>query len=692
MDRLGKYEIRSVLGRGSMGTVYLGWDPLISRRVAIKTVRLPDGEDSEAREQLARFQQEAQAAGRLQHPNIVGVFDYAEVEELAYIVMEFVDGRTLKSMLDDGATPSVDVAGRLMDGLLKGLGYSHSQGVIHRDIKPANVIVTPAGDVKIADFGIARIESSTMTQAGTIMGTPAYMSPEQFQGSTVDARTDIYSAGVVLFQLLTGKRPFEGSMATIMHAVMTARPPRPSEMSASISPALDAVVLQAMARAPEDRFPTAAAFADALRAALAAPVLPAGLGDLGDDDGTVVRPAVPQAVPAQATKVPPAKPSASPAKPKSRLPLVLAGVAVVLVAGGAAFWTFSGSPSPPQVATGPAPAAAPDETAAASPPAPPPAPAASSPAAGPPLPEPTPAAQPAPMPPSSTPVAPPASASAAAQPVPSAPAPATMLAAATPHPAQPAVSAPIAPPPATLPVTPPPAVLASATPAPDVVRHAIAAALRTAPCSMVTGDDRAPGASVLRGVVGRGGPEAALHTALQQAAPNTAFDWQVTATYAPACPMLDLLRPLVRPYADDGRSLGLALTSGRSELVAGDLVIIRMTTPDYPAHLQLDYVSSDGSIAHLHDALGGTPYPADAPTVFGEPRPPGFKGWAVDVPFGTDMIVGIASSVPLFRAPRPADDTLATYLRDLRAAIDQAVRGGARVSAAVLPVRTRARP
>ncbi len=228
-------------------------------------------------------------------------------------------------------------------------------------------------------------------------------------------------------------------------------------------------------------------------------------------------------------------------------------------------------------------------------------------------------------------------------------------------------------------------------PSPGAVRHAIAAALRAASCSMVTGGDPASGASVLRGVVGRGAPEAALHTALQEAAPNTAFDWQVTAISAPVCPMLDLLRPLMPPYADTGRGVGLALTSGRTELAAGDLVIISMTTPDYPAHLQLDYVSSDGSIAHLHDALGGTPYPADAPTVFGEPHPPGFKGWAVDVPFGMDMIVGIASSVPLFRAPRPADDTLAAYLRDLRAAIDQAIRGGARVSAAVLPVRTRAR-
>ncbi len=672
MDRLGKYEIRSVLGRGSMGTVYLGWDPVISRRVAIKTVRLPDGEDSEAREQLARFQQEAQAAGRLQHPNIVGVFDYAEMDELAYIVMEFVDGHTLKSMIEDGAALPLAETGRVMDGLLKGLGYSHSQGVIHRDIKPANVIVTPAGDVKIADFGIARIESSTMTQAGTIMGTPAYMSPEQFQGSAVDARTDIYSAGVVLFQLLTGKRPFEGSMATIMHAVMTAPQPRPSDVSATIPPALDAVVMQAMARAPADRFPTAATFAAALQAAFAAPTLPAGLDDLSDEDGTVVQPAAAKPAVERAAPAVAKKPPVPPAKPKSRLPLVAAGIAGVLVAGGAAVWALTGNnPAPPlQVATGPAPAATPPETpretVAANPPAPPPA------------------MQATPESPPTTAPSPPAPAPVAAKPAPTVPAAAT-VAAPTPPPTPPAPPAAEPPAPAT-----PPTVTASATPSPEAIRQAVATALRTAPCSMLTGDTRGPGATVLHGVIGRGAPEATLHSALQEAAPNAAFDWQVTPTDAPVCPLLDLLRPLARPYASTEPSLGLALTSGRTELAGGDLVIIRMTTPDHPSHLQLDYVSSDGSIAHLHDALGGTAYPANAPAVFGEPRA-GFKGWAVDVPFGTDLIVGIASSTPLFHSPRPAGETLDAYLRDLRTALDQAARNGARVSAAILPVRTRPR-
>ncbi len=175
--------------------------PIIARRVAIKTVKLPDPDDAEAQEELARFKREAQAAGRLSHPNIVGVFDYGETPEIAYIVMEFVDGTTLKHVLDKNERFELAEIVRIMDSLMAGLQFSHDRGVVHRDIKPANIMLTKAGEVKIADFGIARIESSSMTQAGTMLGTPSYMSPEQFMGQTVDARTDLYSSGVMLYQL-----------------------------------------------------------------------------------------------------------------------------------------------------------------------------------------------------------------------------------------------------------------------------------------------------------------------------------------------------------------------------------------------------------------------------------------------------------------------------------------------------------
>src|SRR5579864_1912080 len=276
IETLGKYEIKRTLGRGAMGIVYEGWDPIIARRVAIKTVKLPENaDDPETEEALARFRREAQAAGRLTHPNIVAVFDYGETNDLAYIVMEFVDGPSLKMLLDSGERFALADTVRVMDDLLTGLQYSHERGVVHRDIKPANVMLTSAGQAKIADFGIARIESSSMTQAGTVLGTPAYMSPEQFMGQVVDARTDIYSSGVLLYQLLTGERPFEGGMSAIMHKALNTEPPAPSQLSVTAPPSFDSVVRRAMAKRPEDRFASATAFADAIRIALAKQAEPA---------------------------------------------------------------------------------------------------------------------------------------------------------------------------------------------------------------------------------------------------------------------------------------------------------------------------------------------------------------------------------------------------------------------------------
>ena len=214
---LCKYEIRREVGAGAMGTVYEAWDPFIKRRVAIKTVQLPRAADSETRQAIARFRREAEAAGGLAHPNIVTVYDYIETGGLACIVMEFVDGDSLKIQLDREEPFSVPAIVRIMDGLLSGLQFSHDHGVVHRDIKPSNVMLTRNGQAKLADFGIARIENSSLTEIGTTLGTPAYMSPEQFMGQQIDARTDIYSARVLLFHLLTGVRPFQGHAIAIMY-------------------------------------------------------------------------------------------------------------------------------------------------------------------------------------------------------------------------------------------------------------------------------------------------------------------------------------------------------------------------------------------------------------------------------------------------------------------------------------------
>ena len=286
---LGKYQIRGVLGRGAMGTVYDGWDPAIGRRVAIKTVRLLDPDDAEAHDALARFKNEARAAGRLSHRNIVSVYDYGELDDSAYIVMEFVEGQSLKQCLDAGQRFPVAETVRIMEHLLAGLQYSHDKGVMHRDIKPSNVILAKDGQVKLADFGIARIESSAMTLVGTMLGTPAYMSPEQLMGQPTDRRTDIYSAGVLLYQLLTGLRPFEGSLTAIMHKALNTTPPRPSELAVAAPASLDPVVARAMAKQPANRFPDAAAFAHATRAAFAtASERPLPLGGRVDDDATMV--------------------------------------------------------------------------------------------------------------------------------------------------------------------------------------------------------------------------------------------------------------------------------------------------------------------------------------------------------------------------------------------------------------------
>src|ERR1700692_4482396 len=295
VESLGKYEIRRQLGRGAMGTVYEGFDPVIERIVAIKTVRLPEVADDETAEEIARFRREAQAAGRLTHPNIVGVFDYGETADLAYIVMEYVDGPPLKNLLDKNERFPLPRILRIMEDLLAGLQFSHERGVVHRDIKPANLMLTKSGQGKIADFGIARIESSSMTQAGTGLGTPAYMSPEQFMGQVVDARSDIYSSGVLLYQLLTGERPFEGSMSAIMHKALNVEPPRPSDLSVTAPRALDAVVAKAMGKRPEQRFSSADEMARALRMAVEHPEASLDAGAADDAEATMVRPQRPPA-------------------------------------------------------------------------------------------------------------------------------------------------------------------------------------------------------------------------------------------------------------------------------------------------------------------------------------------------------------------------------------------------------------
>lgn len=270
-QKLGKYEIRRELGRGAMGIVYEGWDPLIARRVALKTIRRDQLEQSDVDHLLERFRREAQVAGRLNHPNVVAVYEYGEDPDgVAFIAMEFVEGRDLKDYFDSQIDFPVAEVVRIMGELLDALAHAHAHGIVHRDVKPANIFLVKDKTVKFCDFGIARIESSNLTQVGSVLGSPAYMSPEQFLGQRVDSRSDLFSAGVILYQFLTGEKPFMGQLTTIMHKVLKEDPIAPSELNVQVPPVFDAVVRKAMAKRPDDRFQSAEEFAEALRQALAA--------------------------------------------------------------------------------------------------------------------------------------------------------------------------------------------------------------------------------------------------------------------------------------------------------------------------------------------------------------------------------------------------------------------------------------
>ena len=273
LSNLGRYELRRTLGKGAMGVVYEGYDPKLGRKVAVKTIfQGPETDPEAASEYAARFRREAKAAARLSHPNIVQVYDFGLEGEVAYLVMEFVHGTELEAFFDQGEHFDVADATRLMTELLDALDLAHDAGVVHRDIKPANIMVDAEGHAKLADFGVARVsDGQDASQAGTMVGTPAYMSPEQIQGLKVDGRTDLFSAGVVLYQFLTGHKPFHGGgVYTLARKILHDDPPAPSAVVPSLAPEYDALIARALAKRPEDRYQTAREFSEALNGLLKA--------------------------------------------------------------------------------------------------------------------------------------------------------------------------------------------------------------------------------------------------------------------------------------------------------------------------------------------------------------------------------------------------------------------------------------
>jgi eukaryotic-like serine/threonine-protein kinase len=270
--KFGKYEIRREVGRGGMGVVYEAYDPVICRRVALKTLSSDLLSGPQADTHIGRLRREAQAAGRLNHPNIVAVYDFGEESRqpaggagrIAYISMEFVEGRELRDLLARQERFPIPTIVRIMGQLLDALEYAHKNGVVHRDIKPANIILLEDDIVKVTDFGIARIESSTLTQAGTIMGSPSYMAPEQFLAQPVDGRSDLYSAGVLLYELLAGDVPFPGSLSTVMHKVLHDTPTPVSALNVHAPRGADELLGRALAKRPADRFQSAAELKQAI--------------------------------------------------------------------------------------------------------------------------------------------------------------------------------------------------------------------------------------------------------------------------------------------------------------------------------------------------------------------------------------------------------------------------------------------
>ncbi|MDX8385591.1 MAG: protein kinase [Gallionella sp.] len=272
--KIGKYEIKGELGKGAMGTVYKAFDPHISRWVAIKAIVKNSLAPVDLQHLMSRFRHEARAVGRLIHPRIVQIYDYGEDEQLAYIVMELVNGRTLHEHLSRGATYRLSEVVEIIRPLLDGLGYVHAEGVVHRDLKPSNIMINSDGRIKLCDFGIAHTESSELTQLGDVLGSPHYMSPEQFIGMSIDERSDIYSVGVIAYELLTGKKPFTGNSAAVMQQVIYERCAPLSSINPALNTQVDEVILKAMEKDSEKRFQTAGEFSNAFIAAMASVIGP----------------------------------------------------------------------------------------------------------------------------------------------------------------------------------------------------------------------------------------------------------------------------------------------------------------------------------------------------------------------------------------------------------------------------------
>lgn len=364
---IGRYEIVDELGHGAMGSVFRAHDPAMDRIVALKTILAVALASEQGGEYRQRFYREARAAGALAHPGIVPVFDVGEHEGVPYLVMEYVNGRTLADAMRKGERISLGRLCEIGEQIADALGYAHRNGVIHRDIKPANILLTSRETYgherpRITDFGVAKLAAGEITTTGQLLGTPAFMPPEQFTGAPIDGRTDLFSLGVILYWMATGDQPFPGeTMTTVSYKIVHTEPIPPGKLNPAIPPALDRAILKCLAKNPADRYQTGEELAQALaevRTGAKAPgmqtVIPLVAGDVGGSEETVdaspSRKPMPAAVSVMGATVRLAPQAAPAAAPKRRGALVLSAgaLAVVVVVGGGYLLLHRGSPAPPQ--------------------------------------------------------------------------------------------------------------------------------------------------------------------------------------------------------------------------------------------------------------------------------------------------------------------------------------------------------
>ncbi|MGO9212032.1 MAG: protein kinase domain-containing protein [Terriglobales bacterium] len=407
LQKIGRYDITGELGKGAMGVVYKATDPNIGRTVAIKTTRL-DAHGLDTEDLLRRFRNEARAAGTLNHPNIVTIYDAGEQEGVFYIAMEYIEGETLHGLLSQHRSLPLEKVIDIVRQVCAGLDYAHAHGVIHRDVKPANIMLAASGAVKVMDFGIAKA-GGTVTATGQVLGTPNYMSPEQVKGKPIDGRSDLFSVGVLLYEMLTGEKPFDGqNVTTIIYKIVSENPIPPRELDVTIHPGLSAVVTKALAKAPDERYQTGAELVADL----------ANYKSLGSESGatqlisaagdrTVVTPAPPPTRPPAPLAPAPPSPTVQQASAPGMNMRVLVGVVVLLLIAALVAWRVyrrhqqqgqeaaatQSLPAVQQPAAAPPPA--PPAETAATPTAPPQTPSAeATPAPEPPQPAPRPASKP----------------------------------------------------------------------------------------------------------------------------------------------------------------------------------------------------------------------------------------------------------------------------------------------------------